>query len=347
MSAHPSSAASWQSFLLRVGIVAGAALLLLFLYLTITVWLMLFGAVLLALLVTAFTRWLSRYAHVPRVVALGILLALVVGVIGGLALYLYPTVVRELERFGEDWPRLLEQARQTWVGQQILNGDKGALLGMLRSVSLPLAGTALGLFSVGSLLMVGLFITLFLAFNPHHYLHGFFTLVPVRYREETAACLRMLTKSLERWAVGQLVAMAIIGLFMVTFLRLLDLPYPYTLGILGGLLQFVPFVGPILWAVPAVLITATTGLSNALLVLVVYMIVQTIEGNFLTPMVQRRAVQLPPVLTILSTVVMGLLFGPLALILATPMLVVLLALWHRYWPFPAYSDGASSSSSSS
>jgi predicted PurR-regulated permease PerM len=129
---------------------------------------------------------------------------------------------------------------------------------------------------------------------------------------------------LERWLVGQLVVMCTIGLLSGVGLWLLGIEAAFALGLMGGLLCFIPFVGAILAAVPATLVALTQGPIYAASVILMYVGVHFIEGNFITPMVQAEATSLPPVLAILSTVAFSLLFGPAGVLLAAPLTLLLM-----------------------
>jgi Ca2+-transporting ATPase len=130
---------------------------------------------------------------------------------------------------------------------------------------------------------------------------------------------------LQRWLVGQFVVMLAIGVLSGCGLWLLGIEAAFALGLMGGLLCFIPYVGAILAAVPATLVALTQGPTYAASVVGMYVLVHFIEGNFITPMVQAEATAFPPVLAILSTVAFSVLFGPLGVLLAAPLTLVLLA----------------------
>jgi predicted PurR-regulated permease PerM len=120
--------------------------------------------------------------------------------------------------------------------------------------------------------------------------------------------------------------MVAVGVMTGIGLALLRVPLSLSLGLLAGLFEFVPVVGPIAAAVPGVLLAFAAGPQTAFYVLVLYVVVQQIESNILTPLIQRWAVELPPVIALLSIVACGLLFGPMGVIFATPMAVVVMAM---------------------
>jgi len=114
-------------------------------------------------------------------------------------------------------------------------------------------------------------------------------------------------------------------------LTVIGVPSALTLALLAALLEFVPFIGPILSAIPAVLLAFVQGPEMALWTLLLFFIVQQIEGNLLEPMVQQRAVDLPPVLLLFALAAGGLLFGTVGIILASPLTVVLYVMVKRLY----------------
>jgi predicted PurR-regulated permease PerM len=129
---------------------------------------------------------------------------------------------------------------------------------------------------------------------------------------------------LRRWLIGQLVVMADIGTLSGIGLWALGIDAPFALGLVGGLLCFIPYVGAVIAAVPATLVALTQGPGYALAVILMYIGVHFVEGNFITPMVQAEATQLPPVLSLLSIIAFGILLGPSSVLVAAPLTLFLM-----------------------
>jgi predicted PurR-regulated permease PerM len=119
--------------------------------------------------------------------------------------------------------------------------------------------------------------------------------------------------------VGQLISMTAVGLLSYVGLSLLGVPLALTLAVVAFLLTFIPFIGPLLSAIPVVLVAFSAGATTALYALLLYSAIQMLEGYVLTPNVQRRSVALPPALTIAAQVLLGVLVGALGVVLATPL----------------------------
>lgn len=162
----------------------------------------------------------------------------------------------------------------------------------------------------------------YLAFQPGLYRRGLLKLFPKTARQGAEATLLSSARALRLWLLGQLAAMAIVGLLTGIGAWLIGLPSAMALGLIAALLEFIPFVGPMLMAIPALLLALTVDTQTVIMTLVLYTAVQQLEGNVITPVVQRRAVSLPPALTLFALIAMGVVFGPLGVLFAAPLTVV-------------------------
>jgi predicted PurR-regulated permease PerM len=228
----------------------------------------------------------------------------------------------------EQLPAAIEKV-QTWLSESRLGavaldffqqGGEGG-------PSLSSAGAAFSatLGGLANLLLI-VFVGIYLAADPRLYRDGALRLLPPARRPQVRGALNDAGTALRKWLVAQIIVMAAVGVMVGAGLALLGVPLWLSLGLLAGLFEFVPVAGPIAAAIPAVLLAFSQGPQTALYVLLLYILVQQVESNILTPLVQRWAVDLPPVIALLAIVVCGLLFGVLGIIFATPMAVVVVAL---------------------
>ncbi len=194
--------------------------------------------------------------------------------------------------------------------------------------ALPLLTTILG-GVVGAALVV--FTGFFLSLDPRGYVESVLRLVPHKGRAQLREALLEVGYNLKRWMAGMSVAMIMIFITTTAALWLLGVPAPLALGLIAGILNFIPFVGPILGAIPALAVALTVSPMMALWVLVLYTVIQQVESNALIPMVMRRAVRLRPAVTILFQMVMALLFGFLGLVVAVPLLAAARVLVRRLY----------------
>jgi predicted PurR-regulated permease PerM len=148
------------------------------------------------------------------------------------------------------------------------------------------------------------------------------SLVPPRHRQRANSLLRATVDTLWWWTMGRLVAMTIVGLATAVGLFLLGIPLAFTLGALAGIVSFVPTIGAVLAIVPALLVAFQHDAFSPVYVLILYVGIQAIENNLITPIVQQKAVSVPPVVLIISQVLMGLLVGIVGVAIATPLAAV-------------------------
>ena len=165
---------------------------------------------------------------------------------------------------------------------------------------------------------------LYLAADPAAYRDGTIALLPPRARARAAAILEAQRHAIEWWLIGRFASMAVVGLLTWLALLALGVPLAATLALLAGLLSFIPNIGPILSAIPAVLIGAAVAPTTGLYVVLLYIAVQVVETYLITPLIQRRTINLPPATVLIMQIAFTALYGFLGLLLATPLTVLLM-----------------------
>jgi predicted PurR-regulated permease PerM len=287
-----------------------------------------FGAIVFATVLRVLTEPLARVTGWPERWAL---VAVVVGLIGivGVLFWLFGRqAANQFAEMREQLPLAAEKF-QKWLaesklGQMALDLVKQTSNG---GNSADKAGIALGATAggIGNFLII-LFAGVYLAADPMLYRNGALRLLPPVRRPQVGRALDDAGRALRKWLVAQIIVMIAVGLMSGVGLAMLGVPLALSLGLLAGLLEFIPVVGPIVSAIPGVLLAFAKGPETALYVVILYVVVQQIESNILTPLIQRWAVELPPVIALLSIVACGLLFGVMGVIFATPMAVVIMAM---------------------
>lgn len=169
-----------------------------------------------------------------------------------------------------------------------------------------------------------LVLAIYIAAEPDTYHRGLMHVVPFAGRRRTGEVLSAMAQALRKWLVTQLIAMAAIGTVTTLTLWALGIEAALPLGILAGLLEFVPTVGPLLSAVPAIAMGFVESPQKALYVGLAYIAIQQMENHLLIPFLMRSGVDLPPALTIIAQALMALVFGFLGLLVAVPMLAATL-----------------------
>lgn len=170
------------------------------------------------------------------------------------------------------------------------------------------------------------FLSIYIGADPRLYRNGIIALIPHRSRERGEQVLEAITLALRRWLVTQLIAMVVMGAVATAVLTALNVRAALPLGILSGLLQFVPMAGPIISAVPAIAMGFVDSPEKAAAVLVAFYVIHFLESHILIPLLMKEGVNLPPVLTVLTQAGMALTFGVTGLFVAVPLLVLVMIL---------------------
>jgi predicted PurR-regulated permease PerM len=160
---------------------------------------------------------------------------------------------------------------------------------------------------------------IYIAAQPDLYRRGFAVLFGRKRRNEVDEGMYLIGTSLKLWLLGQLIVMAIVGALSYVALLLIGVPSPAALALIAALTEIVPYLGPFIGAVPALLVALSLGIVPVLWVAAAYLGIHLIEGYFIAPMLQRRFVHIPPALALIGIVAMGLLFGTFGVVLAVPL----------------------------
>ncbi len=290
-----------------------------------------FFAVLVASFLSLFVDPLQEKFGWRRAVAGPLVLLLFLAILSTLLVLTWPTLSTQLATVSRELPEVIGQAEE-WLSAQFrsLFGNFGATgseveqrirsraaqeLADLVGGTLPLLNTALGA-ATGLVLVT--FAGLFLAIDPRMYAHGLLRLVPGTKRLRALGVLEDIATTLRRWMAAQAIGMLIIAVAATIGFMIIGLPAALALGLIAGLLAFVPYVGPVLGFVPAIAVAFTV--DKVLAVAVLYLTIQLIESNIVTPLLMKGVVRLPPALTLLFQAAMATLFGFLGLLLAVPIL---------------------------
>lgn len=327
------------------GVVAAGLLL----WYAVDVLLLVFAGVLLGVLLRGLTVFVSERTKLGRGWSLAIVLLGILAVAGSAGWLLFGRVSQQATQLAESLPRAAEDltARvrsQPW-GERLIEripapnellarmsgGDGGGVFGRVTGAA---SGVLGALVNVVIVLSVGIY----LAAEPRLYRRGLLHLVPPRGRKRAGEVMGELDTVLGRWLVGRLVLMFVNGAITAFGLWLLGVPLALTLGILTGVLNFIPNFGPLTAGVPAVLIALLIAPQVALYTLLLYVAIQMLDGYVFTPLVDRRSVELPPVLTITAQVLLGVLVGSLGVVLASPLVASLLVIVQRLYVEDALGD---------
>ncbi|RPH44446.1 MAG: AI-2E family transporter [Burkholderiales bacterium] len=323
--------------LVQASVVALVALAVLLLLRAAEAFLAIFGGVLLAILFNGTARWVRDRTGLPYAAALAAATVLPLLLLG-LGLWLAaPVVADQAGQLAERVPAALRQLRSTLREWEWADGllDQRDRIGSFLPDGERAAGLIGGFFSstFGALgnFVIALAVGLFLAAGPGVYVGGLMRLVPPARRHRTGEVLEAVQASLSAWLLAKIVAMLAIGVLTTLGLWLIGIDLALILGVVAALLSFIPNVGPIIALVPAALIGLVDGPDTLLYVVALYVGIQTVESYLLTPLLQKRMVELPPALTIGVQVVLSVIAGAAGLIFAAPLTaagMVMVRMWY-------------------
>ncbi|MGI4952278.1 MAG: AI-2E family transporter [Janthinobacterium lividum] len=313
-----------------------AAVVALLLYVASDVLLIGFAGLLLAVFLRVGADAITRWTRLPSGWAL---LAFILLIIAGFVLvgvFAAPVVADQADQLTQQVPRAFAALRTRLEGQAwsraLLDQVQPERLFSAGKAIAGGAGTALSATfgALGNAAMIFI-LGLFLAIDPPTYTRGLRALFPPERRDQVDTVLNELDEVLRGWLLAQLGSMAVIGVLTALGLWALGMPLVVALGLLAALLTFIPNLGPILSAVPAVLLALADQPVTAAYVVALYIVVQIIEGNVTTPLIQQHTIAMPPALTIAMQVLLGTLFGLLGLALAVPLTAVGVTLVRRLY----------------
>ncbi len=309
-------------FFKRVLIVIAVAVAPVLIWYLFGVVLMAFGAIILAMLLRLGAQPLERWLRLPEWMALilsGLIFLIVIAGIG----YLFGTQIsgqfQDVTQRATSASAAIQQSLHgSAVGRFVLQHASGgsfslttALAGFVR-LSTTFIEAVIIMFICGA----------YLAAQPRLYRTGVIWLFPPRHHARAAEIFDGIAEALRLWLIGQLIEMFLIGLLSALVVWLIGVPSPLALGLIAGIGEFIPYLGPLLAGIPAVLVALTKSPETALWTLIAYLVIHQIEGNMVAPLIQRRMVTIPPAVMLLGIVAITYLFGLVAIVFAAPIAVV-------------------------
>jgi predicted PurR-regulated permease PerM len=273
-------------------------------------------ATLLRLVAEPFMRWLS----LPQALALTLAGLVIVVAIAG-AGFLFGTRVsgemhEVIQRAGSAEQMIRSSIEKSGIGQTLVQAGGSGVTGFLTRF------LALGTEFVAGIVVL-LISGIYLAAQPQVYRQGLVQLFPPRLHHRIGETLDDMAVGLRLWLIGQLIQMLLVAVLSALAAWLIGLPAALALGLIAGLAEFIPYLGPIIAAVPAVLVAFTKSFDAVLWTVLAYIIIHQTEGNLIVPLVQRRLVFIPPALMLLAIVAISFLFGGMATVFAAPITVLL------------------------
>jgi predicted PurR-regulated permease PerM len=322
-----------RAFVQKIFIIALFAIILLILWRGAEVFLLVFAGFLLAVFLRALSQFVSRRTPLSENWSLVVVIVALVAAIALGAWLLTDSMQNQFDDLTNQLPAAFERARQKIAEyplgkrlieqmpspQQIADNQSGNFFGRVT-----------GFFSTTLNVVVNFLVVLmtavYFAASANSYKEGVVKLVPKTGEKRAREIIETILFTLRRYLLGTFVSITINGAITAAGLFLLGVPFAIPLGIITAIFNFIPNVGPIAASVPAILIAFSISPTKALYVALLYLAVQNIDGFVTTPLVQQRAVAIPPVLIIAAQLLLALLFGFLGLLLAVPLVAVVFVL---------------------
>ncbi|MDQ3323494.1 MAG: AI-2E family transporter [Acidobacteriota bacterium] len=323
-----------QNFVRRVliviGLVALSALILGLLWYGAEVILLVFAGFLLAVFLRSLSELLGKYTPLSENWALTIVLLGIIGLIALGVWLLSDSMQRQFEELSEQLPVAFEKMRgqisQYPLGRRIVEQMPSAQQIVVGRQSTNTFSRITGLFSTGFDIVANILIVLmtavYFAFSSKLYNDGIVKLVPKTKEKRAREILSTMESTLRSFLLGISGSMVINGILTTLGLWFLDVPFAIPLGIIAALMSFIPNIGPLIASVPAILIALAQSPTQAIYVIILYLAVQNLDGFLISPLIQERAVSVPPVLVIASQLLLAVMFGFLGLLLAVPIIAV-------------------------
>ena len=275
----------------------------------------------LSALIERKTKWNASLSLALSVIGTLLIIAALFWLIGA-------KVQSQITQLSETLPATVQNAKeqlsQNPIGQKIV---QSASTPKAQDKAKAVASTFFkSTFGVLGDVYVVLFLGIFFTISPQSYKKGIEQLVPKQERQSASDLLDKLGDSLKKWLKGKLFAMLVVFVLTAIGLVIIGVPMWLALALIAGIFSFIPNFGPLIAIIPAVLVALTQGQATAGFVVGLYILIQVVESNFITPKIQNKLINIPPALIIIAQLLMGVLTGGWGIVLATPLMLILIVL---------------------
>ncbi|MBU3025237.1 AI-2E family transporter [Zobellia galactanivorans] len=314
-----------RKVLVTVGIVMMAVLFTLLLLNGFRVVLLILAGILVAAFFLGIANFIQSKTPLTNKFSLLVSVLFVVGSMVGISFALAPNISHQVSSLEEQLPRAADETfnriEATTLGSFVIKRVKDMDLqpdsGQIKQLFGSLGGTL-------STVYIVVFLGIFFTVDPKAYLRGMVVLFPKTRRNRAREILVEMGHTLQKWLLGKLLSMLIVGVLTGVGLVLLGIPLALTLAIFAAVISFIPNFGPLLSLIPAFLLAFMESPTTAFYVVLLYIAVQALESNLLTPLIQKKMISLPMAIILIAQVSLGIFTGVLGVILAVPLVAILI-----------------------
>jgi len=270
---------------------------------------------------------IERKTKLSRKWAMTISVALSFVILGVLFWFMGSTIQVQVAQLSNTLPHTVnvfkEKLSASPIGQKILDNFSGDNSPDLTHTVQSFFSTSFGV--LGDIYII-IFLGIFFTSNPDSYKNGIILLIPKSKKELGHHIMDRISLSLKGWLKSMMVSIVLITILIATGLSIISIPMAMVLALIAGMLKLIPNLGSLLAMIPGVLLALTISTNTAIGVAILYIVSQTIVSNIVTPLIQKKMIDLPPALTLISQLIMGVLSGALGIILAVPLLSIIIIL---------------------
>lgn len=311
---------------IKGGIYALIVILILLFKATFSVFLLILAGALIAIFFRGLSGLICSKTEWKEGVCLAISVIGTLLIVIGLFWLIGAKVQSQIAQLSDTLPNTVENAKaqlsQNPIGKKIV--EKASSPGSMKKAQ-GLASTFFkSTFGVLGDIYVVLFLGIFFTVSPGIYKKGIVQLIPKKGQKKGEDVLNKLGDNLKKWLKGKIFSMTVVMILTGIGLSILGVPMWLALAIIAGILNFIPNFGPLIAMIPAVLVALLQSPATAAIVAGMYIVIQVVESNFITPMVQQKLISIPPALIIMAQLLISPLTGGWGLVLATPLMVIIM-----------------------
>lgn len=285
-----------------------------------------FGGVLAAILLRLIASFLSTWTRIPKQLSLGTATFLILAIIG-VTVWLFgsrlssdfSSLLQQIQSGEKSLHTMLEKTGSSQFGSTVTQQGTSLVASLIASI------VPASIQSIAAIIVVAV-IAIYLAAQPQLYRNGIAALFETRKRRRVHETIDLVEETLRLWLLGQICLMLIVGFLSFIALWSIGLPNPGALSLIAGIAEIIPYFGPFIGVIPAILVALTHGLVAVLWTGAAYLAIHILEGYLIAPIIERYFVTIPPALALIGIVAIGLLFGTAGIVLGAPITAVLYVL---------------------